>query len=192
VSDSFLDLVKNRVDVAPNVATTSLADFKSKKATEPSDWKTGQDRDSLKALGEGESVEIVGFLKKAKPGSGESCNCDLTKRVYTDIHLVIVAANRDKETSSITAEITPRTRLNAHPGWTYKDVKKFKGKLLRVRGWLMLDTAHLHHSVNLLGEHAHESLARVTNWEVHPVTSLEVCASTADECKAGQGWQAVQ
>jgi hypothetical protein len=190
VSDAFLNLAKNRKDL-PGSHPTKLNVEGIAQIEQPTTWKTGKDRTSITGPGkEGTPVQIIGVLLKAKKEGGETCNCELTKVADTDVHLVMVAASGDPEDSSISAEITPRVRALGHPNWTYTKVKKnLTGKLLRVTGWLMLDTAHLPHPVVLPGEHGHEALARATNWEVHPITTLEFCIKTAAQCKAGSGWK---
>ena len=81
-------------------------------------------------------------------------------------------------------------RAQGHPNWVPDRLNDFEGKLVRVTGWLMLDTAHIHHSVLLPGESPRGPLVRVTNWEVHPITKFEVCHSSVKKCKKGQGFQA--
>lgn len=79
------------------------------------------------------------------------------------------------ECSSVTAESTPRVRLD-HPNFTRLKLNPLidanwkpsnsnpNGKLLvRVTGLLMFDSGHFFH----------ESLTRDTNWEVHPVLKME-------------------
>ncbi len=47
-------------------------------------------RDELKQLGEGQKITVVAWALTAKPGSGESCNCDLPHQVDLDNHIVLV------------------------------------------------------------------------------------------------------
>jgi len=131
---------------------------------------------------------VEGFLSIVKPGSVESCNCGLTRRIDTDVHLVLVDEIDDVEETSVTAELTPRIRANGHSDWLYKNVKDLEGEYVRVTGWLMLDTKHIRQSQRQPGEHLNKALKRSTNWEVHPVTKLEVCQKSMSACKAGQGW----
>jgi hypothetical protein len=35
---------------------------------------------------------LKGFVLKVKAEGGESCNCELTRRVGTDVHLALVTA----------------------------------------------------------------------------------------------------
>ena len=191
VSDSLLDVAKNRIDAPagepPILQVHDMADM-----DEPEDWLTGQERDSLSA-NEGKPVRLIGYLKILKTEtSGETCNCELHKQLYTDLHLAITEHKADLESDSITAEITPRVRAASHPNWTAQNIRPLQGKFVRVTGWLMLDTAHLHHSKKVdPDDHGGSSLSRATNWEVHPVSALEVCTSTVKNCKKGTGWKLV-
>jgi len=106
----------------------------------------------------------------------------------------MVDHRNDLEADSVTAEITPRVRKQSHATWNATKIGGFTGKFVRITGWLMLDTAHVHHSHkanNDPADHAGTPLNRATNWEVHPVTKLEVCTSTVKKCKAGTGWKDV-
>ena len=135
------------------------------------------------------TVWNISFIR-IKPGSAESCNCELTRRVDTDVHLVLTKETDDAEETSVTAEITPRIRANGHPDWLFKNVNDLEGDFIRVTGWLMLDTKHIRQSHLLPTEtRFNKGLKRATNWEVHPVTKLEVCQKSVSACKAGQGWE---
>ena len=83
----------------------------------------------------------------------------------------------DYECSSVTAEFTPRVRLD-HPNFTRLKLNPLidaswkpsdsnpSGKLLvRVTGLLMFDS----------GNFFHEPLKRDTNWEIHPILKMEYC-----------------
>jgi hypothetical protein len=190
VSDAFLNLAKNRTDV-PGSGVQNLGVNDIKQIDQPADWKTGKARATITGPGkEGTPVRVTGFLLKAKKEGAETCNCELTKVADTDVHLVVVTSSGDAEESSISAEITPRVRAAGHPNWTFTKVQnKLAGKLIRVTGWLMLDTAHLPHSETVPGEHGHEPLARATNWEVHPIAKLEYCSKTRAVCESGSGWK---
>jgi len=84
--------------------------------------------------------------------------------------------------------------LAAHSSWTSVKIGGFTGKLVRLTGWLMFDSAHAHHSHKANNDdrdHAGHPLNRATNWEVHPVTKFESCNSTIAKCKAGTVWKDV-
>ena len=140
-------------------------------------------RDELKQLGEGQKITVVAWALTARKGSGEKCNCDITKQAHTDNHIVLVdpavknPTLDHHECNSVTAEFTPRVRLD-HPNFTRLKLNPLidpnwkpsdsnpNGKLLvRVTGLLMFDSGHFFH----------EPLARDTNWEIHPVLKMEYC-----------------
>jgi hypothetical protein len=95
----------------------------------------------------------------------------------------------DGPETSVTAEITPRVRTDSHPDWLFKNVNDLEGEFVRVTGWLLLDTKHIKQLHRLPKEETNKSLVRATNWEVHPVTSLEVCQKSVTACKTGDGWK---
>ena len=168
-----------------------------KKLDDPEDFSQGDERDELTALGEGQKVTVAAFLLVAKPEGAESCNCGLTDKADTDNHLVLVskwtvdkfpvsktaAANKrifpSREKESITAEFTPRVRLD-HPNFTREKVQPLinarpqKALLVRVTGLLFFDSEHF----------IRHPLVRATNWEIHPVLKLEFC-ETGNRCRVG-------
>lgn len=141
-------------------------------------------RDELKELGEGQKITVVAWALAARKGGRESCNCKLSGQADTDNHIVLVDPDLENPTllenekrDSITAEFTPRVRLD-HPRLTQKNLQSLidpdwkpgetakKGKLMvRVTGLLMFDTEHF----------LANPLKRHNNWEIHPVLKLEYC-----------------
>ena len=119
-------------------------------------------RDELKQLGEGQKVTVVAWALTARIGSRESANCELTDPANTDSHIVLVDPRikhrtlAKDERHSVTAEFTPRVRLDGHPNfardelnplidasWKKPSKKNPIGKLLvRVTGLLLFDTGH--------------------------------------------------
>lgn len=115
--DSNLNRRKNvRSDSQTTVPKTQVM----KDLDDPVNFKKGDTREELTALGEDQKIRVVAFALVARKGSAESCNCKFTSVVDTDNHIVLVdptlrrpslAANED---DSETAEFTPRVRLD-HP-----------------------------------------------------------------------------
>jgi hypothetical protein len=97
------------------------------------------------------------------------------------------AVLRTREAESITAELTPRVRLD-HPNFTREtlqpriNARPQKALLVRVTGLLLFDSEHF------IKNH----LARVNNWEIHPVLKLEFCEA-GDKCKVNGdvGWKSL-
>jgi hypothetical protein len=207
--DANLNKQKNiLVDAADaQGAATVMTLTEIKQLENPENFAKGDERDEIRALGEGRKVKVLAYLLTARdePG-GESCNCGLTSKAETDNHLVLVskftidtfpldgttpaelkAVLSQREEESVTAEFTPRVRLH-HANFLKATmdplIRKAKEQALEVRvtGVLMFDSEHA------LG---HE-LKRVNNWEIHPVLKMEYC-ETGWNCKVGSdtGWKSI-
>jgi hypothetical protein len=197
LGDAELNRAKNRTDAPTSVKRLTLDQIRQ--IPQPARWNTGADRSSIRASGkEGSGVVVSGYLLKARAEGKESCNCDLSRRVDTDVHLVIVSempASESKEAmdiseqASVTAEITPRVR-GQNEKWLYRNVNDLEGSYIRITGLLMLDTKHIPQAIQLPGERGNRPLKRGTNWEVHPVTKIEVCTQSQKNCDTGKGWKA--
>jgi hypothetical protein len=176
--DSLLNRKKNLVTPASGPETYTRTDFVKLKF--PESWVSGTSRALLKKWGEGTAVMYDAFLLRVKnyPSGAESCNCNLKLNENNDFHLVTGHKSTTPEDDSITGEITPRFRPD---GWTLTKLRKLaKDKAyIRLTGYLMLDTQHVGSS----------EPARVTHWEIHPVTGFKVCTGSVASCKAGNGWQ---
>src|SRR6266550_1639058 len=124
---------------------------------DPTNLTENGNRDELKQLGEGQKITVIAWALTARKGSSETCNCQLTRVADTDNHIVLVDPGVKKPTlaenecCSVTAEFTPRTRLD-HPNFTRIKLNRLidtswktsqanpSGKLLvRVTGLLLFD-----------------------------------------------------
>jgi hypothetical protein len=187
--DPNLNRLKNTTSAGGPATDRSMTWMKTR--ANPKHLVEKGSRNELKDLGEGEQVRVVGYLLAAKlePG-GESCNCYLRTKEETDNHLVLVTKNtvdkfplpahaskstltavfHKREAESVTAEFTPRVRLE-HPNFTAAKVQSILNKtpqgaiLVRLTGQLMFDSEHFFR----------HKLKRVNNWEIHPVTRVEYC-----------------
>jgi len=176
--DRELNKRKNLLTAASSPETYTRSEFVILKF--PASWESGTKRKLLKDWGEGTAVVYEAYLLKVKHYADgmESCNCNLKEDVNNDFHLVTGHKKTTPEDDSITGEITPRFRPE---GWTLKKLQKLaKDKAyVKLTGYLMLDTQHLNSNVP----------ARITDWEIHPVTSFKVCTGSVASCKAGDNWQ---
>jgi len=148
-------------------------------------------RDELKQLGEGQKITVLAWALTARRGSSETCNCQLGGVADTDNHIVLVDPGvknptmAKNECCSVTAEFTPRTRLD-HPSFTRLKLNRLidpnwktsqanpSGKLLvRVTGLLLFDSQHF----------LHIPLKRDSNWEIHPILKIEYCPKE-ETCRA--------
>jgi hypothetical protein len=196
MGDAALNSAKNRTDIPSKVVAMTLDEMRG--LPEPSHWNTGAERSTITgSRREGAVVMASGYLLKAKAEGKESCNCGLSRRIDTDVHLVLVSempAAKTKEAmdasekTSVTAEITPRVR-GANEKWLYRNVNDLEGSYIRVTGLLMLDTAHISQALQLQGERFHQPLKRATNWEVHPIAKIEICTKSTKDCDSGKGWK---
>jgi hypothetical protein len=205
--DPKLNRLKNSKSNSQPVTDRSLTWMKGRH--NPTHYTLGGSRNELTGLGEGDQVRVAGYLLAAKLElGGESCNCYLRTEAETDNHLVLVTkATVDKfhlpphantttlktvfhkrEAESVTAEYTPRVRLD-HPTFTNGKIQPLINKtaqgalLVRVTGPLLFDSEHFF-------EH---KLNRVNNWEIHPVFHLEYCPK-GKTCAANSdvNWQDIE
>src|SRR4030095_10106258 len=176
--DAELNKRKNLVTAVSNPEKHTRSDFVN--LTFPASWASGTKRKLLKDWGEGTAVEYEAYLLKVKhyASGAEACNCNLPLDENNDFHLVTGHAKKTPEAGSITGEITPRFRP---AGWTLTKLQQLaKDKtFVRLTGDLMLDTQHVNK----------KTPARITHWEIHPVTAFEVCTGSVASCKAGENWQ---
>jgi hypothetical protein len=169
--DTPTNLLKNRSDDLPQAhdviwsAIASLA-FPAAPAHR-SDW-TKQQLAQIAPF-EGVAVRTVGYLAhKAKvedAGTGESCNCKFVDPDDVDWHIYLAQKPTDTAIAkSVVVETTPRIRQQRH--WDFTVLERFVGKgPVRISGFLLLDPEH----------RSQVGTARITVWEIHPVTKIEVC-----------------
>ena len=120
---------------------------------------------------EGEAVTVEGYIFVIRPqtgSSGESTNCHQKQAPDVDWHIALTENFGDLEPTAVVVETTPRVRTT-HPKWTTTALAPYVGKNtpVRISGFTMLDPEHKSH----LGVH------RVTLWEIHPITKIEVFAN---------------
>jgi hypothetical protein len=147
-----------------------------------------EDRTAVQTLGEGNEVQLQGFVLKARQEGAESVNC--AKKVpnqdsFHDIHISIVPSPEAAECSGVVVEMTPHHRPAA---WTPENVDAVASKQLpvRVTGQLMFDSSH---SPCSDGAPVKGDPSRASLWEVHPIYKFEVCPSGT--CDSG-GWQTLE
>lgn len=135
-------------------------------------------------VGEGSLVRVFGFLTfkpeglGPHPNSGESVNCKLKGEPNNDIHIPLVDQPGQSEFEGIVVEMIPQGRAS-NAGWDSKTLIAVakKGLEVMVEGQLFYDNEHKvndEQDAPISGQPARMSL-----WEVHPVTSFLVCPKTA-------------
>jgi len=116
----------------------------------------------------GAPVRVIGFLSHRinveNTGNGESTNCHLVGDNEVDWHIYLTDSSAQQISQAIIVETTPRTRPQHK--WTTDILAPFVDSQTQVRisGWLMYDSEH----VGAIGTQ------RVTVWEVHPITKIEI------------------
>ncbi len=130
---------------------------------------------------EGVPLTVVGFIvnRVKVENGGEGTNCGFTLDPEVDWHIPLVAHANDPEKLSIVVETTPRVRRN-HPKWTTTALTPWVNATapVRISGWLMFDPDH----PPMMYDPAHPNAPgkyRITLWEVHPITKIEVWKSGA-------------
>lgn len=182
-TDPLLNEQKNRTDSASSPEDITITDIKRK--SQPRRWPVGQARNSIQGPGkEGSEVRLMTFMKRVTQSGAESCNCGLTGPGNTDLHITLVSrltGPQSVNAAGVTAEVTPRVVAQDHPEWKRANIQRFAvGKFVRITGYMMLDTQHIS-----------RPLVRATNWEIHPITNIEVCTARISDCRAGTGWKTI-
>jgi hypothetical protein len=126
------------------------------------------------------AVEVIGYVYDVKVGGVESCNCKATIQLFRDTHIEITLGEKKTGPGDrLIAEVTPRIRqMVAKNGedWTTHNLKLIlKGRMVKIRGWLLYDAEHEDASFadDPKNEIGHDNW-RASSWEIHPVTSLEI------------------
>src|SRR5262249_19514871 len=126
---------------------------------------------------EGVPLVVIGYLAgvrvenaQASP-SGESANCNLTNDADVDWHIWVVGTPSAAKDKSVVAETTARVR-KTHPNWSPQKVQQLvtSHEKVRISGWLMFDPEHPEQLPSAHQPHP----TRVTLWEIHPITKIEV------------------
>ncbi len=206
--DALSNTLKHRRPPQGEATTLTFDDFASLQSqaaerfdnhystlTKPDHARLRKLKAGSRTVGEGDLVEIVGYIavlpEKSKPhanNSGESVNCRLSGKDNNDFHISLTQRPNGSEFDGIVVEMIPQHRPEE---WTEEQLKKVQTahKQVRVRGQLFFDN---HHTVNSDPDHVLSNQPkRMSLWEVHPVTSFDVC--TKQKCGEGDsGWQALE
>ena len=210
--DGYLNYLKNRQpprDSKPALVFTSLSDYQKLESNTPKTLGKSNHsdlKDQLAAMGEAHPAAVIGYLYYVKHEGAESGNCELTAPEDTDYNIGVgfdknvAASGMPKATPSpadktslkqtaVVVEMTPQYRDSFAPVWTIDAVKAVLGKQVKVTGQLMADNEHNVSKDNCgLADHG-DTCWRASIWELHPVTSFQVCTLKDAECtRDGPGW----
>lgn len=179
--DTATNLRKNRTDELPAPHDVDWAAIATLPYPAANPWRLRWTPAQLAQIQpyEGVALRTVGYLtqdvKVESSGKGESTNCHFSQPEDVDWHIYLVEHPKDPIAKAVIVETTPRVR-GSH-SWDAKVLRRWVNQDLPVRisGFLMLDPEHR----DMVGS------ARATVWEIHPVTTIEVCRSVS--CESG-GW----
>jgi hypothetical protein len=174
--DTLTNTRKNRIDPLPtphDVPWSAISGLSYPRPLPRNRTQWDADQSAQVAAFEGVALRTTGCLtnrvKVENEGGGESTNCHFSDAVDVDWHIYLVENAGDPIGKAVIVETTPRVRLNHH--WDSAVLERWvnTNKPVRISGFLLLDQEHL----SVVGTQ------RGTIWEIHPITKVEVCPSTA-------------
>ena len=197
--DGLLNLAKRHIP-SGTPKTLTLTDFVTlEKAAETAfgidahsqDFVIEPTRDKLKSLpdtaaGEGDFVQLAGYINLAHTESLESVNCYDPSHV--DIHINLGPENAS-QMQGIVVEMIPQ--LPRPAGWdetTLQSLSALKMQVLAVGG-LTLDSQH--RLRNPADPHDTQP-QRIALWEVHPVTEFYICETASCDPEHHEQWTTLQ
>lgn len=118
------------------------------------------------------AARIEGYVVSVSAARPELANCYCGR----DTHIHIASRPDAPPREHVVLETTPRMEAWARSqgmDWSAETLKRtLIGRMVRSEGWLLFDSAHAMESENIAP--GAEYNWRVTAWEIHPVTKLEV------------------
>jgi hypothetical protein len=132
-------------------------------------------------VSEGDLVETAGFIAgRPDANLGETVNCFLPGPSNNDFHFTLAARPHAESSDGFVAEMIPQNRPK---GWTLQRLRHVgdAGRQVLVTGQLMLDSIHR------LGDSSdRDARARLSIWEIHPVSAIVVCGRPTNDCDPAQ------
>lgn len=117
---------------------------------------------------------IAGYVIAVRPGGKESCNCEAKSPVDRDTHIELALSPRAPPTQRVIVEVSPRLRHKMKAkgdDWSTEALtKKYRGKWVKVTGWMLFDFMHVEEAENT--NPGGPDNWRATCWEIHPITSI--------------------
>jgi len=154
----MLDSLKNRNSVGTFDMSVTLNRILTNTMDDRADYTSSQ------------YVKLQGYVVLVKYGDKETCNCHSTNKDDWDIHIELALNPNAKGTESMIVEINRFTR-KAHPEFSVENLKKLKGQLVEVEGFLFFDEEHWQNSVTI--NPSGKNNWRHTCWEVHPTMNIK-------------------
>jgi len=172
------NLLKNRTDVPSayhDVSWSALRDLPVQGSWAISHAGLGRTGSDLVFSYQSLPIRVAAFISKSKAEGREAANCESNLPSRVDWVLDLSAQRDAPQGMAVVAEVTPRIRTG-HPRWTLDQLKHIStaGDSVRVSGWLLFDGAHGNQMSQFRGPGDTLQKSRVTLWEIHPVTKIEV------------------
>jgi hypothetical protein len=118
------------------------------------------------------AARIEGYVVSVAPARPELANCFCGR----DTHIHIAARPDAPPNEHVVVETTPRIEewaRNQGWDWSAETLKqRLVGRLVHFEGWLLFDSGHAKESENIAP--GAQGNWRLTAWEIHPVTRIEV------------------
>jgi hypothetical protein len=143
---------------------------------------------------EGNFVELSGFIASTTlaphANRGESVNCKMTEELSSDLHINITPHKNQDETQGIVVEMIPQNPNRKNQSWSKDKLKSIWAQQLpvRIQGRLFFDNEHVPKTDRAAENGTNPK--RFSTWEIHPITSFEVCTSST--CSDTSGWKALE
>ncbi|MDZ7880644.1 MAG: hypothetical protein U5L45_23415 [Saprospiraceae bacterium] len=166
INDKQLNRLKNR-SIAPTTAQIN-GNF---------NWISLSDRaDDRSKFSTQNGAILTGYVLRVSMSAAETCNCNSKTPEFRDTHIVITPdATQTGVLNQVVIEITPRMRavMKARGiDWSQEALRKLRGKMIEVEGWLFYDYNHGDQSAKV--RQKTRGVTRSTAWEIHPITRLTV------------------
>lgn len=130
-------------------------------------------------------ASIVAFVVDVKKGGEETVNCGETDSLYRDTHIDVVLDPQDRrKVVRLVVEVTPRWRAfmsSQGVNWTTGGLSQaLEGRWARFTGWLFWDFEHRDEAAHT--NPGGDNIWRATAWEIHPVTDINMCPGSPQNC----------
>jgi hypothetical protein len=188
--DPDLNVQKNRTSATGTPHRYTFAQFiklnsKAVNKKHRTKW-TAAEKQQVEAVENDAPAVLVAYLFDATESAAETCNCYLAGEANHDFHIWLTRKNAEPaKGDKIVVEMTPRVRAQI-AGWDLDKLRTLKKRRAKVRvtGLLTFDNEHYNYP---------EQDIRATAWEIHPVTSFEVCPpKTTCTVTGSAGWKKLE
>lgn len=118
-------------------------------------------------------VEVTGYVIEVVKSGKESCNCDSSSYMNTDIHVYVGQKDAKSKAECFVVEISPKAKKKLINQFKeFSDWRNLETKQVKFTGWMMFDVEHKGNAANTCKKCT--NVWRKTIWEIHPVTKVEI------------------